>query len=175
MSFAEKLATFKLLHLSKPAGERILYQATRGQIVASVLEIGLADMQRTERLIAWLRAQGNVGPIRYAAIDDFEMSAERTVVTLKDFHRRLTALEVKPLPIPGQAEQGLARVANTLGAIDLAIIELDEQRRLAPIFQTALARVCHQQTIVLACSGPRSLGRLDTEEINAQGERRQAA
>ncbi|WP_153559040.1 hypothetical protein [Roseimaritima sediminicola] len=169
MSLAQTWATFKLLHLSKPAGDRCLYKSVRGQTVASVLEINLAGLDRTTRLIDWLRQQGNEGPIRYAAIDLFEMAEDGHGVGLKTFHQKLSALGVKPLPIPGTPAQGLPRVANTLGAIDLVVFDADQQQLDDPLLQTLLNRVTHQKSILLARDARGAFQLHGTDRLQASG------
>ncbi len=175
MSLAQTWATFKLLHLSKPAGDRLLYKSVRGQTIASVLEINLASMQRTTQLIGWLRQQGNTGPIRYAAIGMFEMADSGPKLGLKDFHQQLSALGVKPLPIPGTAAQGLPRVANTLGAIDLVIFEGDREQLHDPLLQPLLARITHQKSIVLARDGQAALSLVQLDQQQADTQQRHVA
>ncbi|QDS95372.1 hypothetical protein FF011L_41680 [Roseimaritima multifibrata] len=150
MSFSETWATFKLLHLSKPASDRILYKTVRGRTIASVLEINIASLERTERLIGWLRTQGNEGAIRYAAIDMFEMGEGAQQVGLKTFHQKLASLGVKPLPIPGTPQQGLPRIANTLGGVDLIIFSGEASELQSPTLQPLLTRATHQNSIILA-------------------------
>ncbi len=175
MSLSQTWATFKLLHLSKPAGDRVLYKAVRGQTVASVLEINVTSLARTERLIGWLRKQGNEGPLRYAAIDLFEMAETGAKLGLKEFHQRLSALGVKPLPIPGSPAQGLPRVANALGAIDVVILEVPAEQLADPLLQTLLARVMHQQTIVVARGETGAMQLLASDHFQSSASQRQIA
>lgn len=175
MSVAKTWSAFQLLHLSKPAGERIVYKATKGRPISSVLEVQLSGWQRTERLIAWLRSQGNTGPLRYVAVDLFDISDRAESIELKAFHQRLAAQGLKPLPIPGTPEQGLPRVIHTLGAIDLVLVDLPPEQQADPVIASLLARVVHQDSVLLVQDGPQSFQSIDARSLQSPASTQRVA
>lgn len=151
MSLARFWSSLKLLRFSQPAGDRPLYQAVRGRTIGSVLEVHIAQAVRAERLVGWLREQGTTGTIRYAAIDPFETGGAGHI-GLKDFHSRLGRLGTKPLPVPiaGSLAASLTRVAHTIGAVDLLILDGSEADYRGPAVEAILPRLVHAETIVMA-------------------------
>jgi hypothetical protein len=165
MSLARFWSSFKLLNLSKPAGDRPLYRLVRGKRIESVLEVNVGDGVRCQRLVAWLREQvspeqsarevssgepSQSGVIRYAAIDAFETGGAGHL-TLKAFHSHLGRLGVKPLPVPdtGNLAAALARVAHSIGCVDLAIFDCSESSLQDPTVAAILSRVVKDDSLVL--------------------------
>lgn len=109
---------FWLTRLSKPAGERPIHRHVLTARPATILELGLGTLERTERM---LRASG--GGVRYVGVDPFEARdpAGAAGVTLKQAHRRLHALARVQL-VPGTADAALGRLCNHLGTFDLVLI-----------------------------------------------------
>ena len=114
--------------------------------VASVLEISVGDGSRAVEVLAALR---NRAPVRYVAIDQFEMAGGET--TLKAFHRKMRTNDIRPQVFPEPIDRGLVRVANTVGAVDLVIIAAEPANWQTPETLSLLARVLHDQTTVLYC------------------------
>lgn len=174
MSLARFWSTFKLLKLSKPATDRPVYKAVRGKKIASILELNIGTGKRAEILVPWLRQQADVETIRYAAVDEFETGGSDHV-SLKDFHSRLGRLGTKPFPVPhtGNLAAALARVAHTIGAVDLAIFDCDPPSIAEPAVVTILSKLLHPETVVLVRSSDSAMlrlvsaievSRLDTEK-----------
>lgn len=150
MSLARFWSSFKLLNLSKPATDRALFRAVRGKKIESILEVNVGTGTRCERLIPWLREQADLETIRYAAIDPFETGGGEHV-SLKEFHSRLGRLGTKPLPVPntGNIGSALARVAHTIGSVDLAIFDCDSAELQATTTLAILPRIVRADTLVL--------------------------
>lgn len=175
MSLARIWSTFQLLHLSQPAGQRVLYKAVRRRHIQSVLEVNVGDGTRCTRLIAWLRQQGCEGAMRYAAIDLFELGGTGAV-GLKAFHQQLSRQGVKPLPVPGTLPQGLPRVAHTLGAVDLAILDVDPQQLCEAATSAMLPRILRPDSLVLIRGArPQSLQLIDAASLLSQSRPVRAA
>src|SRR5262245_60794666 len=104
-----------LLHFSKPAADRRLYQALRGKVIRSVVEIGIADLVRTRRLwdvVAWRRE--NL-PLRYAGIDLFESRPnDQPPLSLKQAFADLRRDGIQVKLVPGDPQAALHRAANSL-------------------------------------------------------------
>ncbi len=157
MSLARFWSTFKLLHLSKPIGDRPLYRSVRGRRISSVLEINASSCQRSERLIHWLREQGMEAGFRYAVIDPFEMGGSDRV-TLKGCHSLLSKLGAKPFPVPmtGNLATALTRVAHTIGSVDLLVADCPPEQLNEAMVRAIMPRIIHADSLVM--------GRADASE-----------
>ncbi len=109
-----------------------------------VLEVGVGDGSRA---IAIMETLGIGTPARYIAIDQFEMAGGQ--VTLKAFHQTMRTANIRPQVFPEPIDRGLARVGNTIGAVDLAVIAIETREWQTPETLSLLGRVCHAQTVVL--------------------------
>lgn len=143
----------------KPAGKRgvmelvtggphaALCRIIKGSGVSSLLEVGVGDGTRAAAMLAALEKSSPGTEIRYIAIDLFEMADSE--LTLKEFHRRMRAIDVRPTLIPLPYRQGLARVAHTFGSVDLVLIA-DEG---LDVCDPWLARVTTPKSLVLRWDG----------------------
>ncbi|QDV71239.1 hypothetical protein Poly24_49730 [Rosistilla carotiformis] len=162
MGLADWWYVFQATRLSKPAENRVLFRATANRKILSVLETGLEDGSRCERLLQWLKHHDSV-PARYAAIDQFEAGGG---ISLKQFHSKLAAFGIKPMPIPGTLATGLPRVAHTIGAVDLLILNQDRDSLCEPAVQNFLPRIIHPETVVIATdSATKHLYAIDPTEL----------
>ena len=91
-----------------------------------------------------LRRDGS--PVRYAAIDQFEMGGG--AVRLMDFHRALRSADVRPHVYPETIAAGLASVARTIGGVDLILVDVNADFDAGQLTD-ALARVSHEATRLL--------------------------
>ena len=112
--------------------------------VSTVLEVAVGDGQRG---IEIMRTLGDRQPIRYLAIDQFEMGDGE--VTLKAFHRTMRSAGIRAQVFPEPVHRGLVRVANTIGPVDLIIIATPTDQWQTPETLSLLTRVTHDQTVVL--------------------------
>ena len=150
MSLARFWSTWKLLRFSQPAGNRPLYRELKGRTVESVLEVNVGSGERSRTVVQWLRDQGNAGPLRYAAIDPFEMG-EGERISLKGFHSEMGKLGVKPLPVPdtGNLAVSLKRVAHTIGAVDVLVLDCAPARFADPAVDTIMPLLLKPTTLVM--------------------------
>ncbi|XZE53997.1 hypothetical protein SH139x_005778 [Planctomycetaceae bacterium SH139] len=151
MSLARFWSTIKLLHLSQPAGDRALYRAVRGRQIGSVLEVNVGTAARSQQLVQWLRLLGNQEAFRYVAVDAYE-SGGAGHISLKSFHSVMGKLGVKPLPIPemGNLSVALTRVAHTIGAVDLVILDCPPSEFVMGPVATILPRLVGPNSLVMA-------------------------
>lgn len=113
---------------------------------STVLEVGIGDGTRAEDIIQTLRSTDPNAKIHYSVIDQFEMNGGE--VTLKDYHQNLRTIGVTPNLIPMPVEQGLHRVANTVGFIELIVLGEVDMTAVAPV----LERITNESTVVLKSS-----------------------
>lgn len=120
-----EISLFKTAHLtllSRPARDRAVYRQMLQQRPVSIVEIGLGDGRRAERMLELLHLLHPAEQVRYVGLDLFE-SGQPAQLRLKEAHRRLQREGVRVLLVPGTPWDCLARVANTLSAIDLVVVD----------------------------------------------------
>ena len=121
-------SVFKMLHLtmlSKPACDRALYQAIKKNKVASIIEIGVGNLKRTENMIRIAKQFSDGQPVRYTGIDRFEASGLENPVRLKDAHQQLKKHQIRLQLVPGEAYSSLTRIANSHLRTDLIVFSGD--------------------------------------------------
>ncbi len=114
----------------------------------TVLEISVGDGSRAIAVMQTLANQPAVQPpLRYVAIDQFEMVGGET--SLKAFHQALRNEGIRPQVFPESINRGLIRVANTIGTVDLVVVAAKPMEWQTPETLSLLTRVLHEQTVVL--------------------------
>lgn len=160
-----------LAHFSKPAGERILFRLLKQQAARSIVEIGVGDLSRAERLIPFAGTFVPNGELRYTGIDLFEGRPDpSTGVSLKEAHGRLKRLDAKVKLVPGEPFSALARSANALAGTDLVLIAGDIDQEAMQRAWTYLPRMLHEGSRVVVADASESGDRyrlLSREEITA--------
>ncbi len=117
--------------------------------VETVLEVSVGDGSRA---LAVLNALAKHNPqVRYAAIDQFEMSD--SPVTLKEFHRSLRAAQTRAQLFPDSISRGLVRIASTIGTIDLVLIAAEADQWQTPAILPLIDRITHQDSVVFYLAG----------------------
>ncbi|MEL6896779.1 MAG: hypothetical protein AAFP90_11800 [Planctomycetota bacterium] len=112
--------------------------------VLTVLELNVGDGSLVSDLVAAIKMNQ---PIRYVAVDQFDLGDGP--MTVKRYHQLLKSLGVKPLLIPGTVDQGMKRVANTIGAVDAVIARVPEGELDDALSQRLLSDVLHDASVVL--------------------------
>ena len=115
---------------------------------ATLLEIGVGDATRAVAIANHFRAAGT--PIRYVAIDQFEMGGGS--MRLMDFHRTLRKADVRPHVYPETVSAGLTQIARTIGGVDVILVDQAAEINLTAV-TSELARVSHDQTRMWIGSG----------------------
>jgi hypothetical protein len=178
-----RLRLFYLLHLSKPASDRLVYREIRRKKARKVVEFGLGAAQRAVNAIEVLMAFHPPGEIHYTGIDLFEARqiGDGPRLSLRDAHRLLKPTGARIQLVPGAAGEALARVANGLREIDAVIVSAantPEQMQQAWFY---LPRMVHAGTQFFEESvvpgGGTAMRLLPADEVArliAQGQRRAA-
>ena len=113
--------------------------------VQSILEVGVGDGTRALAIIESLQTGSEESPLKYVAIDQFEITGS---IALRDFHSQLRALSVTANLIPMPPALGLDRVARTYGQMDL-VLWADDTISLSEV---ALDRICKPDGAVFCCT-----------------------
>lgn len=139
--------------LAKPVADRVVYKTIKKQQVKSIVEIGLGDGTRCEKMIRAAQTFSE-GEIRYTGIDLFESREDdQASVSLLEMHKRLNKTGAKVKLIPGDAEFSTARVANSLANTDLILLTMNEELESLERFWFFLPRMVHNKSLLLVQSG----------------------
>lgn len=133
------------------AEDRICYQTIQKHKFTSILEIGLEDGVRSERMIqVALRAAG-IRPVHYIGIDLFEANTTPDIepLSLKEAHTQLGSLGARVKLVPGDAFSALARTANQLKEIDLVVIGYDQDPEMIERSWIYMPRFLKEDSIIL--------------------------
>ena len=149
MSVGSLISNTYLLYFSQPASDRFLFKAVKGKPIRSVVEIGVGDGLRTERLLEVLAWQPDNLPLRYTAIDLFEARPKSQAgMTLKQAFSKIRREGVKVQLVPGDAYSALLRTANQLTETDLLVISADQDAAALEHALIYLPRMLHPQSLI---------------------------
>ena len=144
------LRYYYLTWLSQPAADRPLYQTVARQTVRSIVEIGVGQAIRTQRLFETaLKPCHADEPLRYTGIDLFEARSQGSPgLSLKSAYAQLKTDHVQLKLVPGDAHMALSRAANTLAETDLLIISLDQSGDALQQAWRFVPRMLHANSLV---------------------------
>lgn len=148
-----KLSGLRYLHmcwLAKPVEDRLIYKTIKKQQIKSIVEFGLGDGQRCEKLIQVCQKFADGEQVRYTGIDLFESRPEsEPQISLLTMHKRLNKTGAKVKLVPGDPESATARVANSLAGTDLILLTCDQSLDELDRFWFFLPRMVHDQSTLL--------------------------
>ncbi len=183
MAGLSRLRLFYLLHLSKPASDRLVFREIRRLKARKVVEFGLGAGQRAVNIIELLREFHEARDIHYTGLDLFEArtAADGPGISLREAHCLLKATGARIQLVPGNVGEGLSRIANGVSEVDVVVISAGirpEQLSQAWFF---LPRMIHAQTQIFqetpAAGGNTAIRLLEAQEVAklaAQSQRRVA-
>ena len=172
MSIISQLRLLYLCYFSKPIADRPIYRAIRRHGVRRIVELGIADGRRAVRMIEVAQQTTARPDVHYVGMDRFEDRTESSGVGigLKAAHQLLQGTGARVQLVPGDPSDGLIRLANSLGKVDLLIVpaELD-----SPSFARIwffVPRMLHGRSLVFIdeqlADGQRSLRLKPRREID---------
>ncbi|NLF67416.1 MAG: hypothetical protein GX575_00020 [Candidatus Anammoximicrobium sp.] len=179
-----QLGTLKhayLSYFSQPATDRVIYRLIDKHPVRSILELGVGDAVRAERMISLASRQQADVELRYIGIDLFEdRPAGAPQIALKQAYLQLRQQNVKVRLVPGDPLEALTRIANEITGIDLVVVAGDQEPASMARAWMFLPRMVHGETIFLAQAvDPQGrlgdfapLTRQQVDELACQGGRR---
>ena len=137
-------------HFSPKTPDTSVYKEIRHIHARKLVELGLGNGQRALRMIEVARKASPDEQIRYVGLDRFELraAADSPGLSLIEAHQLLRGRGAKVQLVPGNPAEGLVRVANSLGKIDLLIVpaELDAEPFARMWF--FVPRMLHERTLV---------------------------
>ena len=150
MSILSQLRLIYLTHFSKPQPDRPIYRAIRRNGMRKIVELGVGTGQRALRMIEVAKLASPQQDVCYVGMDLFEGRTESDGpgLSLKAAHQLLRGTGVRVQLVPGNPSDSLARMANSLGKIDLLIVpaELDSPSSGRPWF--FVPRMLHERSVV---------------------------
>lgn len=140
-----------LAYLSQPATDRIIYRAIDKRPIRSILELGVGDGVRAERMIAIAgRLQGDAD-LQYTGLDLFEdRPAGTPQIALKQAYQQLRQQHVRVRLVPGDPCEALSRIANDISGIDLVVVAGDQDPEAMARAWKFLPRMIHGDTLVFS-------------------------
>ena len=123
LSILNTAKIFYLCHLSNPASDRAIYRLLQQGGVRKIAELGIGTGTRALQMVEVAATRVPRHEIRYTGLDLFEARSQTDGpgMSLKAAHRSLRATGATIQLTPGDPLGALARIANTLGKVDLLI------------------------------------------------------
>lgn len=144
------LRYYYLTWFSQPAADRPLYQTVAKRPLRSIVEIGVGNAVRAQRLLEMaVKPQHAAEPLRYTGIDLFEAREKKSPgLTLKEAYAQLKTDHVKLQLLPGDPLSALSRSANSLPGTDVLIISLDQVGESLDQAWRFIPRMLHADSLV---------------------------
>ena len=172
---------FQWTMLSKPACDRVIYQQIKKLRARSIVEIGLGDGVRAERIVRVAQKFGAGQTVKYTGIDLFDgRPEEQSPLKLIEMHKRLTSLGIKPQLVPGNLMASIQRIANSHTRTDLMIVSAGfDQAELESAWFFVPRMLCAGSILMLqneTNASFKAMSRLEIERLaEQQPKRREAA
>ncbi len=149
MAVLSSANTFYLCYLSRPVGDRAIYRAIRAGSLRKLVELGVGTASRGLRMIDVAAVQAPRCEVQYIGLDLFETrgEADGPGLSLKTAYQKLRATGARVRLVPGDPLDGLARVANSLGTVDLLIFSAGLDRSCSRAWWF-VPRLLHERTQV---------------------------
>ena len=149
VSAAQYARYLYLTRMSKPASDREVLKWVYDNRPRSIVEIGVGQALRTQRMLELLTHHLPATEIRYTGIDLFEARDARTPgMPLKEAFTVLRPLGIKAQWVPGAPYDALGRVANGLGNTDLLIVAADQDAESLSHAWAFVPRMLHPQSVI---------------------------
>ncbi len=107
---------------------------------------GVGEMSHVAELLDAVVDGTTPGP-KYVAISQFELAGQG--LTLQQFHKQIRLLGGSPIAIPMSLAEGLKRLSETIGTVDLILLDQDS-RLTDPAYAKLFKRVMRPTTRVFA-------------------------
>jgi hypothetical protein len=148
---ARRLKYLHLAYFSRPKQDRPIYRIIRRCHVRNIVEMGIGDGSRAQRMVRLARSWSGNQPVRYTAIDPFELRSgdDSPARSLKAAYRTLKATGARVQVVPGDPLAALARVANALTNTDLLLISADQDDASLQSAWFYVPRMLHERSHVL--------------------------
>jgi hypothetical protein len=183
-----QLRLLYLCYFSKPIFNRPVYRAIRRYRARKIVELGVGDGYRAMRMIEVAWRTSPTPDVHYVGMDPFEGRTESSApgLSLKAAHQLLRGSDnstgVRVQLVPGSPSDGLVRMANALGKVDLLIVPAELDSPTHARLWYFVPRMLHERSLVFVDTplpdGERSLRpkpRPEIERLALLGMGRRAA
>ncbi|MDP1564443.1 MAG: hypothetical protein Q8M16_23935 [Pirellulaceae bacterium] len=135
--------------------DRLCYRLIQKHKLVSIMEIGMEDAVRSERMLQMALRTAGPRVVNYVGIDLFEAhpEADGEQLTLKAAHQLLTATGARVKLVPGDAYSALSRTANSLKGIELVVIGWDNPAEVLAKCWNFIPRFLADNAIILQQGG----------------------
>lgn len=140
---------FRMTWLDKPACDRAIYKMIRQRQIRSIVEIGMGDGTRCEKMIAVAQKFSSDAKVRYTGVDFFDARESGTPLKLIDMHRRLNKITARTQLVPGEIQSALPRIANSHLRTDLIVVSAGVDAEAFESVESFLPRMLHASSMVL--------------------------
>ncbi len=140
---------------SKPVNDRVAYRAIKKNRCRSLVEVGLGEGVRCERMIRIAQKYSGGSTVRYTGIDLFDGRDEsQPQLKLIEMHRQLNGMGAKAQLVPGDFANSIQRIANSHLRTDLLVAQCDSSSNVFDDEDFAnawrfLPRMLHASSLVL--------------------------
>lgn len=138
----EPTATLRMFRRKNNAWTKVV----GSRIVHSILDIDVGDGSRAVELLEAI-VDSNSPPPKYVAIGLFELAGEK--LTVRQFHQKVRAVGGQAIVIPLSLADGLRRLSQTMGTVDLVLLNGHDNRVSDPVVVRLLQRVAPANSLVL--------------------------
>jgi hypothetical protein len=114
--------------------------------VTAILDTQVGDGSRAVEILESL-VDSNTPTPKYIAIGMFEMGGEK--LSVRQFHQKIRSAGGQPIVIPMALEEGLRRLSQTIGTVDLVLLNGVEEASFSPGVVKLLARVAPAGCLIL--------------------------
>jgi hypothetical protein len=114
--------------------------------IRSILDLRVGDGSRAVELLEAI-VDSNTPTPKYVAIGLFELGSEP--LTVRHFHQKIRAAGAHPVAIPMPIAEGLKHLSETIGVVDLVLLDSDQERWKDPKLARLLNRISPPGTLVL--------------------------
>ena len=111
-----------------------------------ILDMNVQDGSRAVELLEAIVDSNSIPP-KYVAIGMFELAGEK--LSVRQFHQKVRAAGGQPVVIPMPLVDGLRRLSQTVGAVDLLLLDITEQQLADPVVARLLHRIAPTHSLIL--------------------------
>jgi len=171
LTLIDRLRLVYFCWLSKPSSNRLIYRAICQHNVRKIVELGMGDGSRALRMIETVQRQAPGTEIHYVGMDPFEgqTSSGGSGLCLKEAYQVLRTTGAKVQLVPGNPAEGIVRMANSLGKVDLLILPAEFEGANCRAWNF-VPRMLHEDSLVfvetIASDGQRSVRPKSRAEID---------
>jgi hypothetical protein len=158
LPITSRLRLLYLCYFSKPVFDRPIYRAIRRCHARKIVEVGVGDGRRAVRMIEVAHRASPTMDVHYVGMDPFETRSEPDGrgLSLKAAHQLLSGKRgrhsspagVRVQLVPGNPADGLIRMANSLGKIDLLIVPAEFDSAVHARLWYFVPRMLHERSLV---------------------------